>query len=154
MNSSVRIVTAAALALGCSAALIGNAGAAHPKKSKFVVSAKMSGKKVVQNGDPNARGDASLTFKKKKDRVCFDITYRGMATASRGILGEGAKHDTGDEILTLFSLSEPSPAKGCIRALNKKTVDKIEKNPKDYFVTLEDKKHPDGAVRGQLRHDD
>jgi hypothetical protein len=77
-----------------------------------------------------------------------------METATRGILGEGSKHEVGDDILTLFSLDEESPAKGCIRALSKRTVRKIERRPKDYFVTLEDKDHPDGAIRGQLRHKD
>ncbi len=129
----------------------GIAAAAHPKRSRFVVSAAMSGNKVVANGDPNAKGKASLTFKKKKDRVCFDITYSGMETARRGILGEGSKHERGDNILTLFSLAEESPAKGCIRALSKRTIDDIEKAPKDFFVTLENKEHPDGAIRGQLR---
>jgi hypothetical protein len=152
-HPTVRIAIAAALAASCSVALIAVADAARPKKSKFIVESKLSGKKVVQNGDPNARGEASLTFKKKKDRVCFDITYERMATATKGILGEGAKHEVGDDVLTLFTLSEPSPAKGCIRALSKKEVRAIEKDPKDYFVTLEDKKHPDGAIRGQLRHD-
>ena len=103
-HPTVRIAIAAALAVSCSVALIAVADAARPKKSKFIVESKMSGKKVVQNGDPNARGDASLTFKKKKDRVCFDITYEGMATATRGILGEGAKHEVGDDVLTLFTL--------------------------------------------------
>ncbi|MEA2346268.1 MAG: hypothetical protein QOG62_55 [Thermoleophilaceae bacterium] len=132
-------------------ACVGLAQAAHPKKSKFVVSATMSGNKVVANGDPDAKGKASLTFKKKKDRVCFDIDYSGMSTATRGVLGEGKKHERGDNILTLFSLSKESPAKGCLRALNKNTIDDIERRPKDFFVTLENKDHPDGAVRGQLR---
>ena len=136
------------LALTCA----GMALAAHPKRSKFLVSASMSGKKVIANGDPDAKGRVSLTFKKKKDRVCFDIEYSGMATATRGILGEGAKHERGDNVLTLFSLSKQSPAKGCLRALSKRTIDRIEKAPKDFFVTLENKEHPDGAVRGQLRH--
>lgn len=145
----LRVPIAALLVLALICA--GLAQAAHPRKSKFVVSASMSGKKVVANGDTNAKGRASLTFKKKKDRVCFDITYSGMDTARRGILGEGAKHERGDNVLTLFSLSKSSPAKGCLRALSKRDIDDIEKTPKDYFITLENKAHPDGAIRGQLR---
>ena len=146
---TLRIPIAALLVVALVSA--GLAQAARPKKSEFVVSAAMSGKKVVANGDRDAKGRASLTFKKKKDRVCFDITYSGMDTARRGILGKGAKHERGDNVLTLFSLSKSSPATGCLRALSKKEIERIEKRPKDYFITLENKAHPDGAIRGQLR---
>ena len=140
-----------ALALGCA----GLAQAAHPKKSKFVVSASMSGKKVVANGDPNAKGHASLTFKKKKDRVCFDIDYSGMDIATRGILGEGAKHDRGDNVLTLFSLSKSSPARGCLRALSKHDHRRHREDPQGLLRDARDqgssrRGHPRAASRPEL----
>ena len=44
----------------------------------------MNGGKVVSGGDPDASGTASLTFKKKKDRVCYSIVYQQTETARRG----------------------------------------------------------------------
>ena len=101
---------------------------------------------------PSARR-ASLTFKKKKDRVCFDITYDGHGTATRGILARARSTRRRQCAHRSFSLCErrrrPRAASCC--ALRRSDITAIEKAPKDCFCTLEDKEHPDGAIRGQLR---
>jgi hypothetical protein len=75
-----------------------------------------------------------------------------MGTATGGFLGDGARREEGDQVVDLFNGSEPSPAKGCIRAPSKKTVQRLEKTPKDFFVALTNSEFPKGAIRGQLRH--
>ena len=152
VRSRASIALAAFVAVVCLALTANAVFAAKPKRSKFVATATMNGAKVVSGGDVDATGDASLTFKKKKDRVCFSITYSKMNTATGGFLGDGAKREEGDVVVNLFSSSEPSPAKGCVRAPSKKTVQALEKTPKDFFVALTNSEHPKGAVRGQLRH--
>jgi hypothetical protein len=149
-----KLLVAAGVAISCSALAIGGAFAAKPKKSKFIVEATMNGGKVVSGGDPDASGTASLTFKKKKDRVCYSIVYQQTETANAGILGAAPKGQEGDTAVQLFrGVADPSPANGCVRAPSKKTVRAIEETPKNYFVALENNAHPTGALRGQLRHD-
>lgn len=140
------------VALVGSTAAVTVALAANSSKGNFRTEASMNGRKVISGGDTDGKGDAEIVFKKKKDRVCYEISYRRIQTANKGILGEGRSGREGDVVVTLFRGTEKSPVEDCIRAPSKKTIKKIEETPKDYFVALENNEHPRGAIRGQLRH--
>jgi hypothetical protein len=55
-------------------------------------------------------------------------------------------------VLTLFRGTERSPVSDCLKGISKGEIRDIEKQPKDFFVALENNEFPRGAIRGQLRH--
>jgi CHRD domain-containing protein len=142
---------ALAIALVVAVACSGAAIAAKPSKGTFKVTSKMDGRKVI-SADSDGTGNATIKFKKSKQRACFDISFSRIQEPNRGFIGEGSKGQEGNNVVTLFSSLERSPVSDCVKGVSKKELKDIESHPKDFFVALSNNEFPKGAIRGQLRH--
>jgi len=140
----IPIVGAAALAASVIPAL------AAP--SDVELTAKMNGKQEVpEQGDPNGKGEAELTLKTAKEKVCFTFTFEDIEDVTQGHIHKGEKGDDGPIKLELFDLDpQSSPVEDCVKA-DEKLINKVAKNPDRYYVNLHNSEFPDGAIRGQLK---
>ncbi len=114
-------------------------------------SSSMSGRQEVPaKGDRNGRGTARITTDAARGRVCFRITLTRVGTVTAGHIHRGRKGKAGPVVVALFGEATRKP-RGCVRGVEKRTIRRIERNPGAYYVNVHNQRHPDGAVRGQLR---
>lgn len=121
-----------------------------------LLEARLKGSEEVPGpGDPNAHGDAQVTLKKKKKKVCFTLEYRrvdGGPTA--GHIHKGVEGVAGEIKVELFEVNQPLPeegaVEGCERDVKRKLIRKIKRHPERFYVNVHSPDYPDGAIRGQL----
>jgi hypothetical protein len=135
-----------AVALLAAVAVAGLAGAAPVE-----LTAKLKGANEVPGpGDQNGRGDADVTLKRHRQKVCFHIEYRNIETASAGHIHKGVEGVPGPVKVTLFDTLSESPVDGCATDVRRKLITKIATHPDRYYVNLHNSEFTDGAIRGQL----
>jgi hypothetical protein len=117
------------------------------------VRAKMNGKQETPNkGDDDGKGEAELTLKPKKGKVCFLFEFEDIEDPTAGHIHKGLKGDDGPIKVELFEdqAGLSSPIEDCVKA-EEKQINKIAKNSERYYVNLHNGEFPDGAIRGQLK---
>ena len=115
------------------------------------LSSSMSGRQEVpMNGDSNGRGTARVTTDVARQRVCYRITLKRVGTVNAGHIHRGKRGKAGPVVVALFGEATRRP-RGCVSNVAKATIRRIERNPGDFYVNVHNKRHPDGAVRGQLK---
>lgn len=117
--------------------------------------ATMKGNEEVPGpGDPNGKGDAVITLKKKKRKVCFDLTWEKLDGASAAHIHKGRKGVAGPIKVELFTadpeLSGDASLDDCVKHVKKRKIRKIKRHPGRYYVNVHNSIYPDGAIRGQL----
>ena len=122
------------------------------------LSAKLKGNEEVPGpGDPNGRGEAAVTVKRKKRKVCFALEFRRIGEPTAAHIHKGADGVAGPVKVTLFEdpegLPVPGAVDGCVRDLKRRLVRKLAKRPQRFYVNLHNAEYPDGAIRGQLERD-
>lgn len=111
----------------------------------------MSGRQEVpEKGDSNGRGMARITTDAARKRVCFRISLKRVGTVSAGHIHRGERGKAGPVVVALFGEATRRP-RGCVRNVAKATIRRIERNPGNFYVNVHNQRHPDGAVRGQLK---
>jgi hypothetical protein len=118
--------------------------------------AHMTGAQVVPSGQgaPGGDGNARVTLRPAKQKICFRITYRsiGPKKGLRASIYKGKKGQNGDNVVQLFTGTRKSPVEGCAKNVAKADMKAIRKNPKSFHVTVKtDKYQKSGAIRGQLK---
>jgi hypothetical protein len=117
------------------------------------LTANLSGANEVGGGDPDGRGRAFVSA--KGDRVCFAVTWEGIAQPVAGHIHQGAKGVNGP-IVVGFPVFDGLPSSfsgvdGCVSA-DPGLVDEIRRHPAGFYVNLHTPDFPGGAIRGQLKH--
>jgi len=142
------VVSAISIALVLSLA----GGAATAKKKKVIkLTSDLSGQQEVPPADPDGSGRADFKLKKKKKRVCYDISFSGIQEPFVAHIHPGAKGVNGPPLITLFEdTAFLSPQKACVKA-KKRDIKDIGKHPKRYYVNIHNDEFPAGAIRGQLK---
>jgi hypothetical protein len=120
-------------------------GASAIADSSFTVT--MTGKQETPKGDPNGKGTAKITLSPSKGKVCFRMTWSGIATPTAAHIHKGAKGTAGPVVIPLFAT--PPKHSGCVKA-KKSLISAIAKHPKSYYVNVHNAKYPAGALRAQL----
>ena len=111
----------------------------------FTVS--MNGKQETPKGDPDGKGTAKITLEDRKGKVCFRLSWSGIATPTAAHIHQGKKGVAGPVVIPFFG-GAPKHS-GCVKA-DKKLIEKIAKSPRSYYVNVHNAKYPGGALRAQL----
>ena len=135
---------AAALVVALAVPLIASAGTP--------LTAHLTGKQIVNpnGGAPNGSASVVLKVNRVERRICFTINYKGLTKVTGAHLHKGNAGQIARPIVTLFSGSKASPAKGCVKGLKQRIVKRLKRKPSQHYVDIDTKKYPNGAVRGQL----
>jgi hypothetical protein len=125
---------------------------------KVELTAKLDGKQEVPGpGDEDGKGNATLKLNSSKGKVCYDISFKGIANPTAAHIHKGPKGDDGPIKVELFddSTGVTSPAEDCVTVGDSKAEDKvierIANNPERFYVNLHNSEFPEGAIRGQLK---
>ncbi len=115
------------------------------------LTSSMSGRKEVpKRGDANGRGTARITTDMARQRICFRITLKRVGTVNAGHIHPGKRGVANPPVVALFSKATRRP-RGCVRNVDRAMIRRIQRNPGKFYVNVHNKRHPDGAVRGQLK---
>jgi cytochrome c5 len=118
--------------------------------------ANLTGGQVVPGGSgaPAGAGNARITLRPKKQKICFRITYKkiGPRKGLNAAIYKGKKGQNGSLVQTLFSGKRSSPVKGCAKNVSKDDMKAIRAKPRQFNVAVKNAKYPNnGAIRGQLK---
>ncbi|MGP3983367.1 CHRD domain-containing protein [Streptomyces sp. KR80] len=102
-------------------------------------------------GDPDG---LALTFLRPKgSRVDYSLAWVNIAPPTLGHIHQGEFGKNGDVQFNLFNNPVPQnifAVSGTLTDQDPEVVERIRKNPSDYYSNLHTTEFPDGAVRGQL----
>ena len=144
--SKKAVVFAAALIVSLAIPLYAAAGTG--------ITAHATGDQVVNSsgGDPDGVADFRLKVNRVKQRICYTITFSKIDDVTGAFLHKGGPNQIARPIATFFTdpKGASSPRKGCVKNLPKRIVKRLKRKPTAHYVDLTSKKHPNGAVRGQL----
>ena len=122
-------------------------GVAAPDK-EILLESHLSGDQVVQGGDPDGTGFATVLVDSKDGVACFDVDVQNVATPITGRIQSGSAGAIGPPVVFLFENREP-PVRDCVTA-DRKALKNIGKNPERFYLNIVNDEFPVGAVRGQL----
>lgn len=148
---------AAVVLVGVVSAYTGSAAQGYP-----VLVAAMNGDKEVSSegeqgvGDQDGTGSARITLKSDMAEVCFRLRWRNIAAPTMAHVHEGGPNQSGPPVVTLFAQDNPLPATllsvgGCVDDVDAALINRIRRNPDDFYVNVHNSDFPGGAIRGQLR---
>ena len=145
----------AVLATGVAVVVLALAGAAAADDGGRPLSTTLIGAEEAPGpGDPDAAGQADLTFNQGLNEVCFDISWADIdGTVFAGHIHAGAAGDPGPVVVTLFtgSFAGTDTVSGCAENVDAELIKAIRKDPTAYYVNVHSRPNfPGGAVRGQL----
>ena len=105
-------------------------------------------------GDPDATGQANLTFNQGQREVCFEISWAGVdGEVFAGHIHVGSSTVAGPVVVTLFtgSFAGTDSVSGCVQNIDPELIKVIRQDPAAYYVNVHSRPNfPGGAVRGQL----
>lgn len=124
--------------------------AGHHHRHHGLLHANLRGAAEVPGpGDPDGRGKAYVRVLPRFGAVCFDLSWRNIATPTAAHIHKGAKGEAGPVVVPLFS-GEPDE-RGCVDDLDEDLLHAIQRHPRQYYVNVHNGEYPDGAIRGQLK---
>jgi hypothetical protein len=131
-----------ALILAVGVAFAGNAGngAGAPRITT------LSGAEEVNGGDPDGSGFASIRLNVGQERVCWEISYEGIAEPFAAHIHRAPAGSNGGVVVPLFV---PSISSGCVSA-DGDLIQEIIDYPERFYVNVHNADYPGGALRGQL----
>jgi hypothetical protein len=119
---------------------------------RATLEANLTGEQEVPGpGDPNGRGEAEV--KVFREKVCYTLKVeRIKLTDLAAHIHKGRRGVAGPVVVPL---KPPTGgfSRGC-EDIRPSLSRKLSEHPARYYVNVHNKPYPDGAVRGQLHHDD
>ncbi|MBT2510630.1 CHRD domain-containing protein [Streptomyces sp. ISL-98] len=129
--------------------------------------ADLTGRQEVPGpGDRNGSGE--FWFLIKHGTLCYSLNVRKIAKANAAHIHAGKRGKAGPVVVTLKTPLSKYPkggsSKDCIKAKKHQTPKNADKVltfrelalialvPKNFYVNVHNRPFPDGAIRGQLRH--
>lgn len=145
----IRISKSAVLALMAAVPVTALGGAATAAAAQ-TMTASMNGSREVPKGDRDGRATARITTDARRGRVCYRISLKNVGVVGAGHIHKGAAGKAGPIVVAFFAKPTRRP-NGCATGVSKSLIRAIERNPRQYYVNVHNKRYPAGAVRGQLR---
>jgi CHRD domain-containing protein len=140
----------AALVLAMLAALV-LALPASAGGGRTPLEANLTGEQEVPGpGDPNGRGEAEVKVFKAK--VCYTLKVKRIAPATAAHIHRGVRGEAGPVVVPLKPPTDGS-SRGC-KKISRSLARNLKEHPARYYVNVHNRPYPEGAVRGQLHHDD
>lgn len=128
------------------------AGAAVGDRDGVVKATLTGAKERPGPGDRNGRGKARIEL--KKDRVCFDLSWRRIGAPTAAHIHKGGRNEAGPVVVLLFEvaggLKAPVSRVGGCTVADRALVRAIRRDPRDYYVNIHNETFKGGAIRGQL----
>ena len=125
------------LILAVSVAFAGNGGAPR-------VTTLSGAEEAPGPGDPDGSGFASIRLNVGQERVCWEISYEGIAPALAAHIHRAPAGSPGGVVVPL----DPNQD-GC-RSANADLIQEIVDYPDRFYVNVHNADYPAGALRGQL----
>lgn len=148
MTPAKQILATAAV----SAALIATAAIAQPgppvmtgAKFKTILTGAAE---VPGPGDPDGRGEATISVNPGQSRICWEIRVNDIDPATAAHIHIGAAGTSGGVVLGLSAPTD-GDSEGC-EDVARSLADAIRKSPASYYVNVHNAPYPAGALRGQL----
>lgn len=103
------------------------------------------------SGDPDATGDALILI--EDDQIRFGLSWKGSRAPTAAHIHRAPAGENGEIAVELFE--SPLPASRGWGAVTgevtaSELVDRIRENPENYYVNIQTRQFPGGALRGQL----
>jgi hypothetical protein len=139
------VAIAAALAVCLAIPIVAGAGTG--------ITAHATGNQIVNpsGGDPNGTATFNLKVNRVKQRICYNISFRGIKDVTSSHLHKGGPGQIARPIVTFFQGNRlNSPQRGCVHNVKKQIVKRLKRKPSAHYVDIDSTEHPNGAVRGQL----
>ena len=143
-----RAIVLSGLAATVAAFVVATPTTAAPDK-EVLLTAELTGEAVVQGGDPDGSGSATILVDPKDGVACFDVATMNVATPITGRIQSGSAGASGPPVAFLFENQE-SPVRGCVTA-DRKSLREIARQPESFYLNVVNDEFPVGAVRGQWR---
>ena len=105
---------------------------------------------VPKVGDPDGRGTAALRVNVGQSRVCYQLSVRGIASATAAHIHEAPAGVAGPVVVPLAP-PRNGGSSGCV-TVSRELARDIVRHPADYYVNVHNQDFPGGALRGQLSH--
>ncbi|MBA3430833.1 MAG: DoxX family membrane protein [Actinobacteria bacterium] len=112
-------------------------------------------------GDLNGEGEAELNLRPRRRMICFDAEWENIGRPVAGHIHEGNRYVNGPVVVDLGAATREfehedgdGGAEGCARDVERALIRDIRMHPRHYYVNIHNAAFPDGAIRGQLLHDD
>lgn len=114
--------------------------------------AKLKGSEEPGGGEQGGKGTAVILANKKKEKVCFELTYKRIGTPFAAHIHKGKAGVNGDIVVPLIEDQQgfPSGVTGCVKRVDSDLIRKMTRKPQNYYVNLHNGDFPGGAIRGQL----
>lgn len=120
-------------------------------EGRATLEANLTGEQEVPGpGDPDGRGEAEVKVFEAK--VCYTLKVKRIAPATLAHIHEGRRGVAGPPVVTLKPPTDGFSS-GC-EDISRSLSRALREHPGRYYVNVHNKPYPDGAVRGQLHHDD
>ena len=119
------------------------------KEKEILLQSQMSGDQVVQGGDPDGSGVATVLVDARDGVACFDVQTTNVDTPITGYIYSGSAGTIGFRRVLLFENSQEAAVSGCVPA-DRKALREIGRNPERHNLAVSNNQFPAGAIRGQL----
>ena len=144
----MRKVMVMALVLTAGVLIVVGSAVAASGGSPKTTTVHMRGSQEVGKGSPKGSGVFRFQLLPSSGKLCFSLTWSKIGTPTASRLYKGAKGKAGAVVIVLSGKS-PVKHSGCPKAA-KSLIVAIGKKPGAYYVNVDTKKYPRGAIRGQL----
>lgn len=109
----------------------------------------LSGSEV--SGDPDGRGEATLTIDPETGRIEARVSYSNIAEPTSIHVRQGARGTDGGIVATFaIERREAGALTAWGTARSQKTLEQILASPQDYYLVVFNDEHVVGALRGPL----
>jgi hypothetical protein len=105
---------------------------------------------ALNQGDPDGGGQADFQFNLSNNQICYEIQVVNIdlpATAAQ--IRRGTDDVTGDSVIPITPPDASGYIKDCITP-SSGLFDEIAENPGGFYLNIENRDFPAGAMRGQL----
>lgn len=125
---------------------------ARPSPTQHKLSSRSYQTYVTSKRHPHAktpkRASVQVTIQPKADRACWKVSQlSGIPGPLHITINRGSSPGTGPVVIALGAAYRPS---GCQAPIAPALLLEIEQHPREYYITISDKRQPAGAIRGQL----
>ncbi len=103
-------------------------------------------------GDPH--GNAVELLRIKGNQVAFEISWHHLGAPTLVRVHAGASGTTGGAVMPMLTAPMPdtlTAVAGSVTVNDTRMLARLVDNPGQFYLNVNDAKHPDGAVRGQFR---
>ncbi len=109
----------------------------------------LSGPEV--SGDPDGRGEATVTVDPETTEVAVQLTYSRIAEPTTVHIRKGATGPEGNIVATFFIENAGRGRLSATGTLRSDHVDQLMSSPEQYYLVVQNREHVVGALRGPLQ---